>query len=99
MGVRCCWLPPPRRPLGHIGPESSERMALYRNLGGNSNVSSYEIGPSLITVTFRDGAPYTYTYQSAGTGHVETMKKLAIAGRGLNSYINTHVRHLYASKG
>ena len=74
-------------------------MALYRNLGGNSNISSYEIGPSLITVTFRDGAPYTYTYQSAGTGHVETMKKLAISGRGLNCYINTHVKHSYASKG
>ena len=73
-------------------------MAIYGNLGGNSNVSSYDNRDSSISVTFGDGSTYVYTFASAGAWHVEHMKSLAIAGRGLNSYINIHVKHLYASK-
>lgn len=63
--------------------------------GGNSNVIAYEIGPDWIRVQFGTGSPYVYSYRSAGPGPVERMKQLARAGRGLNSFINTHVKHLY----
>jgi hypothetical protein len=43
-------------------------------------------------------SPETFTYASAGRDNVEHMKSLAVAGRGLNSYINTHVKHRYASQ-
>ena len=36
---------------------------------------------------------YTYSYRSAGSHHVEKMKKLAINGIGLNSYILTIVKY------
>ena len=36
-------------------------MPAYRNLGGGSNVSNYEIGVGVITVTFGDGSVYEYT--------------------------------------
>jgi hypothetical protein len=70
----------------------------YKNLGGNSNVTGYEIGNDWIKVQFRDGAIYTYTYESAGQVNIEHMKRLAAAGQGLNSFISSDVRKAYSSK-
>lgn len=73
-------------------------MESYKNLGGDSNVAAYEIGSDSIKVQFRDDTLYTYTYQSAGQSNIEQMKSLAIAGQGLNSFINRVVKKSYASK-
>lgn len=73
-------------------------MEQYRNLGGNSGVSAYEIAADSITVLFNTGAEYIYTYQSAGRENIEQMKALAISGRGLNSFIMLNVRTAYAAK-
>lgn len=73
-------------------------MEKYQNLGGDSGVSSYEIGDDFIKAWFNDGKGYLYTYSSAGSTHIEEMKRLAKKGQGLNAYINIHVRKLYASK-
>jgi hypothetical protein len=71
-------------------------MQRYRNLSGASGVRFFEIGLNYIIVQFSEGATYTYSYNSAGANHIENMKTLAIAGSGLNGYINTYVRKLYA---
>lgn len=73
-------------------------MERYANKGGDSNVIAYEIEQSSIKVQFGDGSIYLYTSQSAGTGNLENMKKLAGAGQGLNSFISRVVRKSYASK-
>jgi len=73
-------------------------MEHYKNLGGNSGVIAYEIGEDSIKVQFRDGALYLYDLQSAGRSNIEHMKELAMAGRGLNSFISRVVRKGYASK-
>ncbi len=73
-------------------------MDTYKNLGGNSGVDAYEIGPDFIKVQFSDGSVYMYTYASAGPGNIEQMKQLAINGQGLNSFISTTVRNDYAWK-
>lgn len=73
-------------------------MEIYKNLGGNSSARAYEIGNDSITVQFSDGTVYLYTYQSAGRDNIEQMKALAIAGRGLNSFIMRQVRKAYAVK-
>lgn len=74
-------------------------MEIYRNLQGDSGVRAYEIGRDSITVAFSgDDASYVYTYASAGKRHVEEMKKLARAGRGLSTYISRHVRKGYESR-
>ncbi|MDR1101846.1 MAG: hypothetical protein LBL34_05790 [Clostridiales bacterium] len=70
-------------------------MKYYANLGGNSNVVSYEYGDTSITVQFSSGVPYTYSYESAGMANVETMKKLADVGQGLNAFIKRNVNNLY----
>lgn len=67
-------------------------MEIYRNLGGYSGVSAYEIGRDSITVWFKDGSKHLFTYAGAGESNVEEMKNLAKEGCGLNSFINEHVR-------
>lgn len=72
-------------------------MERYRNSGGNSGVSAYEIGTDYIIVVFI-GKPKAYRYSyggGAGSYHVENLKKLAKNGSGLNAYINKHVKNLY----
>ncbi len=73
-------------------------MERYKNLGGDSGVVAYELGDDSITVEFSDGSQYLYTHQSAGSHNIDQMKELAVAGRGLNSFINKYVRKKYASK-
>lgn len=78
-------------------------MLAYQNLGRNSSVESYtirqvRIGRTSIRVKFTNGESYRYTYASAGKKNVETMKSLARAGIGLNSFIKKHADKLYASR-
>lgn len=71
-------------------------MERYRNSGGDSGVSSFEIGSDYIAVKFSGSfRTYRYSYRKAGQHHVENMKRLARSGSGLNSYINRYVKNLY----
>ncbi|WP_185218709.1 hypothetical protein [Sphingobacterium mizutaii] len=68
-------------------------MERYRNSGGDSVVSSFEIGNDYIAKKFLGSIrTYRYSYRKAGQSHVETMKRLAQSGSGLNSYINRYVK-------
>lgn len=73
-------------------------MVKYNDINGDSGVSNYEIAGDRIIVEFKSGSQYLYTYLSAGDIHIENMKKLALNGDGLNSYINKNVRTKYHSK-
>lgn len=79
-------------------------MEIYKNLSGQSNVSRYETGQDYMDVEFKthnkkDGCnTYRYSYRSTGQSNVDYMKKLAIAGIGLNSFISTNVKKLYERK-
>ena len=77
-------------------------MPVYLNLNGDSGISSYEMGQDFINVTFTQGTfrTYSYTYVRPGATHVETMKRLAVQGYGLNTYINSNpaVRNGYAAR-
>ncbi len=70
-------------------------MERYLNIDGDSNVIAYEIGADYIKVQFATGAIYKYSYRSAGSTHVEQMKRLARSGDGLNSYIKRFANKLY----
>ena len=73
-------------------------MEKYKNIGHDSGVLAYEIGDDFIKVEFSSGSLYLYSYESAGRQNIEEMKELAIAGQGLNSFINRNVRKDFASK-
>lgn len=66
--------------------------------GGNSGVSAFNIGPNFIIIQFKSGDRYLYNYVAPGRRHVEEMKKLAARNSGLATYINQHVRELYAAR-
>lgn len=68
----------------------------YKDIDGDSNVECFEIGGDYIAVKFCGTAKiYKYSYGKAGVVNVETMKKLAVSGDGLNSFINTNCKYLY----
>ncbi len=71
-------------------------MQVYRDVNHDSGIRGYDVGDTYITVWF-DGTtrPYTYSYASAGAENVETMKKLAEKGDGLNAFINKFVKFKY----
>lgn len=71
-------------------------MPRYANLSGKSGITSYDIGPGFITIGFRDGRHYVFTYGSAGRACVQHMVELAKAGRGLNSFLNEQGWDKYA---
>jgi hypothetical protein len=69
-------------------------MENYRNRSGNSNVKHFQIEQDSITIIFNGSTEhYKFTYQSAGSQHVDRMKLLALNGIGLNSYILTNVKY------
>lgn len=74
-------------------------MQRYKDINNDSNVSRFEIGNDFIIVEFKTGSfrTYTYTYISAGSEHVEKMKRLALNHNGLNSYIRRN-NPKYSSK-
>ena len=75
-------------------------MKHYRNLSGHSGVDAYEIGDDFVKVRFKPGVVYWYTEESVGAQHLAALKRLALSGRGLSTYISQHaeVKEGYARK-
>ena len=73
-------------------------MTPYANSAGNSGVVAYQIGADRITVQFIGGDIYVYTIASAGVKNINQIKQLAVAGRGLSTFISTTVKDKYERK-
>ncbi len=73
-------------------------MHRYQNFLHNSGVTHYDIQPTSIRVRFVNGEIYVYDYHVPGRRDVEAMKKLAVRGKGLSTYISQHVGARFASK-
>ena len=71
-------------------------MTRYKNLSGRSGVTAYELGDDYIALQFHDGRVYIYDSDHPGQKHVEQMKKLAVSGSGLTTYLNKYVRDNFA---
>lgn len=71
-------------------------MQRYADIDRDSGVMGFEISNTSIKLYFKNTSrPYIYSYRKAGQHHVEIMKRLALAGDGLNEYINDHVKKAY----
>ena len=79
-------------------PKKQKQLRPYKNAGGKSTVLRYELAKDGITVVFADHTVYRYTNQSAGPEHIAKMKSLALAGRGLGTFIEANVRELFIKK-
>ena len=73
-------------------------MKKYKNLGGKSAVASYKVAKDSVTVGFTTNAVYIYSNQSAGSSNVSRMKALALAGKGLGTFIDANVKERFARK-
>ncbi len=72
-------------------------MTPYKNVSGNSGVVAFELSAEFIKVRFRhEPKIYVYDNETPGLIHVRKMKKLAIAGQGLSTYISQHIRENFA---
>jgi len=73
-------------------------LTLYKNIHRLSSILAYEIGDESIKIEFVSGAVRDYTYENVGKDHVEAMKKCAVKGKGLGSYIMNNEYHFMAIK-
>ena len=64
----------------------------------NGGIAGYECDDKSIKLQFKDGRCYLYTNKKPGKKHVEEMKKLAVSGKGLTTYVNQNVRDNYEKK-
>ena len=71
----------------------------YKNKKGDSGVSEYLIGNDSIILKFLNSKfHYLYNGLKPGKYQVDNMIQLAQEGKGLNRYINFHVRKKFYSK-
>ena len=75
-------------------------MQRYKNLTGQSNVDAFEILDNGIIVQFNGHSQYTYQSTKVGMNNMTEMKRLAVNGKGLNSFINrtASIRNGYSKK-
>lgn len=73
-------------------------MQPYANLDGESGVWAFELEPDAIIVRFNGGKTYRYSGFRPGRQHVAELKRRAVAGRGLATYISQHVRRNYDAR-
>ena len=70
----------------------------YATRGQAAGVRAYALLPGGLLVQFQSGEGYLYDETSPGPKHVQRMSELAIAGRGLSTYISRYVHQRYAGK-
>ena len=64
-------------------------MIPYENLSRRSGITHYEFYEDYIAVQFAgESKIYYYTEERISKHHLETMKTLALSGKGLATYIN-----------
>ncbi len=82
-----------------IRDRNESSMELYGNRSGDSGVQAFELGSDFIEIQFKGKSRrYRYTSREIGVDDLERMKNLAIAGKGLATFINQnpHIRDGYA---
>jgi len=70
----------------------------YQNLSGKSTVATYKLLKDSVTIGFTSHAKYIYSNQSAGSENVSKMKTLALAGKGLGTFIESNLKEKFARK-
>lgn len=70
----------------------------YKNVSGDSKVARYEIRKDSMTIRFTDHSVYRYTNQSADPANISKMKTLALAGKGLGTFIEGNVKDRFLKK-
>ncbi len=71
-------------------------MQKYEDIDKDSKVECFQNNETSIKVRYKDSSKvYVYSYDKPGRLHVERMKRLALSGDGLNSFVNKYVGKKY----
>ena len=81
-----------------LTPKRPKLFRKYKNLSGDSKVARYEIRKDSVTIRFTDNSVFRYTNQSADPGNISKMKSLALAGKGLGTFIDANVKDRFLRK-
>jgi hypothetical protein len=81
-----------------LTPRRPKLFVRYKNLSGDSKVAKFEIKKDGMTVRFVDHTVYRYTNQTAGPDNIGKMKSLALAGKGLGTFIHANVKDRFQRK-
>ena len=81
-----------------LTPKKPKMFKRYKNLSGHSKIARYEIMKDAVTIRFADHSVYIYTNQSADPGNISKMKVLALAGKGLGTFIDANVKDRFLRK-
>lgn len=79
-------------------PKKTRLFRPYKNLGGKSTIAKFELEKDAINIKFTDSSAYRYTNQSAGPENIAKMKSLALAGKGLGTFIDANVKDRFLRK-
>ena len=79
-------------------PKRKQLFARYQNAGGKSKVVRYHIAKDAMTIEFADCSKYIYTNQSATPQNITKMKELAVAGKGLGTFIDKNLKDKFLRK-
>ena len=79
-------------------PKKTRVYRRYKNAGGSSEVVRYEMEKDAINLVFKDGSAYRYTNQSAAPENIAKMKSLALAGKGLGTFVKSTVKDRFCRK-
>ena len=79
--------------------ETDGKMHRYGDGDHDSGVIAYLFVKNGIILKFKSKEEsYLYNYKKPGAEHLANMKKLAIDGSGLSTYVNQHVKENYFKK-
>ena len=81
-----------------LTPKKPKVTIRYKNLSGDSKVVSFQLAKDAVTIRYADCSVYIYTNQSADPANISKMKTLAVAGKGLGTFIKTHLKDRYSRK-
>lgn len=73
-------------------------MQKYAGQTRRGGVVAFEVGPEWIDIQFTSGGIYRFSHQRPGQLRVDHMKRLALAGQGLSTFISRHVKNRYESR-
>ncbi len=79
-------------------PKRTKIMSRYKNVDGKSTVARYNITKDAVTIQFTDHSVYIYNNQSVGPETIGKMRTLALAGKGLGTFITKNVKDRYSRK-
>lgn len=79
-------------------PKKQRHYRKYKNAGGKSSVLQYELEKDAVNIRFNDNTAYRYTNQSSGRENIAKMKTLALAGKGLGTFVEANLKDKYERK-